>query len=300
MSNLFTEQDVTDQGDKTFFITGANTGLGFEVARVLAVNGGRVLLGCRSEHRAKEAIERILTISPEADLEYIPLDLASLSSIKTAADRVNQEPRLDVLINNAAVMNVPNSKTSDGFEMHWGVNHLGPFALTLQLLPKLNEQATARVVHTSSIAHRSAQIDFDDLAAEKSYQAGKRYGQSKLANLLFMFELQRRLDAVGSATVSVGCHPGIAETDLPRHMSPWIVSLFKLVRPLLNTAAMGAWPTLLAAVGPHVDGGDYFGPSKRGETAGPASSAHLSANSRDSKVASRLWHVSSEMTGESL
>ncbi len=297
MSGGFTDRDVPDQSGRTFFVTGANTGIGLETARVLAARGARVLLGCRSEARAQDAIRAIAGEVGGADLAFVPLDLGDLTSVEAAADQVAAEPRLDVLVNNAGIMHVPRGKTTDGFERHFGVNHLGVFALTARLLDKLAEQDDGRVVTTSSIAHVLSGIDFDDLDAERGYQRDRRYGQSKLANLLFALELDRRLRGSGSTTISVGCHPGIAATELTRHFGAWFNLVAPLVGRLFNTQAEGAWPTLMAATLPDAQGGDYFGPERRFETAGPATRAYASATGRDPELARRLWERSIEMTG---
>jgi NAD(P)-dependent dehydrogenase (short-subunit alcohol dehydrogenase family) len=297
MSNGFTDRDVPELSGLTMFVTGANTGLGFETAKVLAARGARVLLGCRSQDRAHAAIERIVEQTPDADVAFVPLDQADLASVAAAAEIVSQEARLDVLVNNAGIMMPPLQFTEDGYESQFGVNHLGTFALTSHLLPKLAEQSAGRVVVTSSIAHKGASIFFDDIGAERSYKAQDRYGQSKLANLLFMYELDRRLRSAGSSTISVGCHPGIADTELARHLPSIVQFLAPLARPFFNSAAQGAWPTLMAATAASVEGGDYIGPSKRGETAGPARDAASTSTSRDRDIAERLWDLSIEMTG---
>ncbi|NND74492.1 MAG: SDR family NAD(P)-dependent oxidoreductase [Ilumatobacter sp.] len=292
----FTDDDVVDQSGRTFLVTGANTGLGFETAKVLAARGARVLLGCRSADRAAEAIDKILAGEPDADLAFVELDQGDLASVAAAAEQVAAEPRLDVLVNNAGVMMPPYQLTEDGFESQFGVNHLGTFALTALLLPKLAEHDEARVVVTSSLAHRGSRIHFDDIDAAGGYNAQDRYGQSKLANLLFTYELDRRLDAGGSSTIAVACHPGIADTDLARHLPAFIRFGVPLLRPFFNSAAAGAWPTLMAATG-DVDGGTYIGPSKRGETAGPAVIVRSSSTSRNTELARRLWDLSVELTG---
>src|SRR6266487_3774664 len=212
MSNSrgFTEANVPEQMGKGFIVTGANAGVGFEIARVLAANGAPVLLGCRDQTRALDAIARIKRITPNADLVWLPLDLGDLDSVRTAAEIAAKEPRIDALINNAAIMNPPLTRTKQGFESQFGVNHLGVFALTSLFLSKLTETPESRVVATSSIAHLKAKIDWDDLNAERSYSKGERYGASKLANALFFFELDRRLRATKSPVTAVGVHPGVA------------------------------------------------------------------------------------------
>ena len=301
MSQGFTDRDVPELTGRTMVVTGANTGLGFETAKVLAERGARVLLACRSEDKARTAIDSIRRhvdrSDRAADLEFVELDLGDLASVEAAAAAISEEERLDVLVNNAGLMMPPLERTVDGFESQLGVNHLGTFALTARLLDRLGEQEGSRAVVTSSIAHRGARIRFDDLAADDGYDRQDRYGQSKLANLLFAYELDRRLRASGSPTIAVGCHPGIATTELTRHL-PGVVQLaMPLVRPFVNDAGQGAWPTLMAATSPAVDGGDYVGPSRFGETSGPAAHARSSARSHDPELARRLWDVSVELTG---
>jgi len=291
----FTEADVLNQSGKVFIVTGANTGLGFEASRVLAARGARVLLACRDKEKAEAAMARIREATPKADLAFLPLDQADLASIRTAAELAAKEPRIDALINNAGVMTPPLMRTKQGFELQFGVNHLGCFALTALLLPKLAQTKGARVVVTSSIAHRGAKIDWDDLNAEKSYSRLGRYSASKLANALFFFELDRRLRASGSPVIAVGCHPGFASTDLGRYLGPLQI-LLPLVKVFLNTAAMGAWPTLQAASG-RVTPGGYYGPTGFREIRGASGEASRAAQAQDSELARRLWDVSVAMTG---
>ncbi len=297
----FTADDVTDQSGKTFLVTGANTGLGFEAAQVLASQGGRVLLGCRSEDKANAAMKKIRAAHASADLRFIPLDQGDLASVEAAADLVAEEDRLDVLVNNAGIMMPPLQYTTDGFESQFGVNHLGTFALTSHLLPKLAETGAehggSRVVVTSSIAHKPGDIDFEDLGAEQRYDQQTRYQQSKLANLLFMYELDRRLSATDSPTIAVACHPGIASTELARHLPKILTLAMPLVKILFNSPAQGAWPTLMAATSPDIRGGDYTGPSRLGETSGKAEKVESTKRAKDPELAARLWDVSVDMTG---
>ena len=296
MPQGFTDREVADQSGRTFLVTGANTGIGFETARVLAKRGGRVLLGCRSEQRATDAIAKIRAESPDADVEFLQLDQADLASVRAAAEQASAEPRLDVLINNAGIMMPPRTLTVDGFESQFAVNHLGTFALTGRLLPKLEETEGSRVVITSSLAHRGGRIHWDDIDAAKLYGRQARYQQSKLANLLHMVELDRRLKARGSRTIAVACHPGLAQTEIGRHF-PLIEYAAPLVRAFFNTQAMGAWPTLMAATAPGVAGGEYHGPRNWVELSGPAAKAWSTPTSRDPKLGKRLWELSVEMTG---
>lgn len=301
MSNGFTAADVPDQSGRTILVTGANTGLGFETSKVLADRGARVLMGCRSSEKAQRAVVEIRAAVPHADLDVVSLDQGDLASVRAAVDQVQSEDRLDVLVNNAGIMMPPKEMTVDGFESQFGVNHLGTFALTSLLLPKLAEHSTddaaSRVVVTSSIAHRGAKIFFDDIDADRSYRTQDRYGQSKLANLLFMYELDRRLRAADASTIAVGCHPGIADTELARHLPSIVRFAVPVFRPFFNSAAAGAWATLMAATDPDVEGGAYLGPTQRNETAGPAGSARSTSQARDDALAARLWQLSIEMTG---
>ena len=292
----FTAADVPDQTGKCFLITGANTGLGFECARVLAAKNARVILACRDEAKAQAAIDAIRQETPGASLRFLPINLADLDSIRDAANLVQDEPRIDVLINNAGVMGTKRLQTAQGLELQFGVNHLGAFAITGLLLPKIAEAPQPRVVTTSSIAHTAAKtISWDDLTAEKSYNRVTRYAQSKLANALFFFELDRRLRAAGSPVVAVGCHPGIATTELTRHLGP-IDALASLSGFMMNSPASGAWPTLLAATG-DVEPGGYYGPSSFQEVRGPAGPASRRRAATNPALATRLWETSIALSG---
>lgn len=294
----FTDKDVPDQNGRVYFVTGANSGLGYETAKVLAGKGARVLLGCRSEEKAATAMASISKGHPKADLRYIPLDLGNLKSIHAAAKLVEQEARLDVLVNNAGIMMPPREETADGFESQFGVNHLGTFALTGLLLGKIARGEKPRIVITASMAHRSGRIDFDDINAEESYSRWGRYAMSKLANLLHMYELDRRLLSAGSQSIAVACHPGVADTELTKNFPGFMVSLFRPVSSLfMNSAAQGAWPTLAAAAGEGVEGGQYFGPSRNGEWTGPAREVQPRPRAMRIEPAKRLWEISEEMTG---
>jgi NAD(P)-dependent dehydrogenase (short-subunit alcohol dehydrogenase family) len=297
MSNTkgFIEANVPNQTGKSFIVTGANAGVGFEIARVLAARGARVLLGCREQTRALDAIARIKRITPNADLVWLPLDLGDLDSVRTAAEIAAKEPRIDALINNAGIMNLPLTRTKQGFESQFGVNHLGVFALTSLLLPKLAETPGSRVVVTTSVAHLKAKIDWDDLNADKSYIKSDRYGASKLANALFFFELDRRLRAAKSPVTAIGVHPGIASTSLGRHMGIAQIA-GPIVGMLLNSADKGAWPALLAATG-KVKPGGYYGPTGFGGIRGVAGEAKRAPHAEDPALAKRLWDVSIAMTG---
>lgn len=292
----FTDADVADQSGKCFIVSGANTGLGFEAARALAANGARVLLACRSKAKAEAAMTRIGQETAGADLAFLPLDQADITSIRAAAELADKEPRVDVLLNNAGVMFPPLTRTAQGFELQFGVNHLGCFALTSLLLPKLAQTAGSRVVITASLAHNGGNLTWDDLNAERGYLRTKRYSDSKLANLLFLFELDRRLRAAGSPVTALACHPGIAATELMRHAGPFRIAtpLFGL---LLNTAAKGSWPALQAASAPDVRPGGYYGPQGLGEMRGASGEASRSRMASNPDFARRLWEMSVQMTG---
>lgn len=300
----FTAADVPDLSGKSIFISGANTGIGFAAARVFAGKGGRVLLGCRDPEKGRLAMNRIYRSHPGADLKFVPLDLADLASVRVAAEIVLKESKLDVLVNNAGVMWTPKMHTKDGFEYQIGINHLGHFALTGLLLGLLDETPNSRIVTVSSLGHRKCvggSLLLDDVQAENSYDPGYRYSVSKLANLLFTYELDRRLRARGSSTVAVAVHPGVSRTELFRHaggVSGFILkSAAALARPFINTTEKGAWPTLLGATAPGVAGGQYFGPGKFGEISGPAKQVDSSPDSKDLDKAAELWRFSIEMTG---
>ena len=293
----FTDNQVADQDGRTILVTGANTGIGFETAKLLARKGARVLLGCRDASRGADAMAEIAAATPGAKLDLILLDQADLGSVRTAAERVASEPRLDLLINNAGVMIPPLTRTAQGFELQFGVNHLGTFALTALLLPKLAETAGSRVVVTSSLAHRNGRMLWDDWNAEKGYSPNVYYSQSKLANLLFALELDRRLRAAASPVSAIGCHPGVALTELMRHLPRWTNPLLPIVRPLFNPVAAAAWPTLQAATDPTAKGGDYFGPQGRWEMRGESGHALIDKRASSVEDAWRLWDLSVELTG---
>jgi len=292
----FTDKDVPSQLGKCFVVTGANTGIGYEAAKVLAGKGARVLLGCRDKTKADAAMARIARAHPGADTAHLPLDLADLASVRAAADIAAQEVRLDGLINNAGVMFPPLMHTAQGFELQWGVNHLGHFALTALLLPKLAETPGSRVVATSSLAHMAGNTVWDDPKAEKSYNKTQRYSDSKLANMLHFFELDRRLRAAGSPVMALGCHPGVAPTELIRY-SGLYKYLWPVARPFLNSAAQGAWPALQAATAPDAEAGGYYGPQSLGGVRGASGKAKRSDAARDPEQAQRLWDLSVAMTG---
>lgn len=293
MSSGFTADDVSAQNGRTFLVTGANAGLGFEVSKILAARGAHVILTCRDAAKAGAAMDRIGADVPGARLSFQPLDLADLAQVKEAAAAVLAGPRIDVLVNNAGVMVPPRMLTKQGYEVQFGVNHLGTFAFT----GLVHSHVDDRIVITGSIAHKSGEMDYSDLSASRSYHNWARYQMSKLANLLHMFELDRRLGAAGRATQAIGCHPGVALTELQRHL-PWpLRAMTPLAAPFFNSAAQGAWPTLQAATGAHVQGGDYLGPQGLGEVSGRSGPARASRAARDPKLARELWERSVDLTG---
>jgi NAD(P)-dependent dehydrogenase (short-subunit alcohol dehydrogenase family) len=302
----WTVADVPDQTGRTVVVTGANSGLGFEATRVLARRGATVVLACRSVDRGAAAADRIRESTPDADLDVRECDLASLSSVESFADGVRSAyDDLHVLCNNAGVMAIPRSETEDGFEAQLGINHLGHFALTAHLLDALvATDGETRVVTHSSGAHQSGTVDFDDLHGEDSYGKWSAYSQSKLANLLFTYELQRRLDRAGiTDTRAVACHPGYADTKLQARGPEAEGSTVKRYAMAAANAAFaqsaerGALPLLYAATADGVDGGDYVGPGGFLSMRGHPETQESSDRSHDEETAERLWRVSEDETG---
>jgi NAD(P)-dependent dehydrogenase (short-subunit alcohol dehydrogenase family) len=298
----WTAADIADQGGRVAVVTGANSGLGYITARELARHGARVVLACRSEVRGHEALARLIAEVPAADAELRALDMASLASIRAFADAVQASyPALDLLINNAGVMAIPRQETADGFEMQFGTNHLGHFALTGLLLPLLINQPGSRVVTVSSNAHKPGKLDFDDLMHEHSYRRWKVYSDSKLANLLFAYELQRRLSEVNAALISVAAHPGTAATNLvkPGSEGNWLKqNVMTLgVRIIGQSEAQGALPQLYAATAPDVRGGEYYGPNGIAENRGYPKRVDSTSASKETAAATRLWKASEDLTG---
>jgi NAD(P)-dependent dehydrogenase (short-subunit alcohol dehydrogenase family) len=294
----WTTADIPDQTGRTAVVTGANTGLGFETAAALAGRGAHVVLAVRNLEKGKQAAASITAATPGADVALQELDLTSLESVRAAAAQLRSDyDRIDLLINNAGVMYTPKSTTKDGFELQFGTNHLGHFALTGLLLDRLLPVAGSRVVTVSSLGHRiRAAIHFDDLQWEGRYSRVGAYGQSKLANLLFTYELQRRLAPRGT-TIAAAAHPGGSNTELMRNMPRPLVVAADLLAPLFQDAALGALPTLRAATDPGVGGGQYFGPDGVGQLRGYPKVVASSAQSHDVELQRRLWTVSEELTG---
>ncbi|MGZ4676364.1 MAG: oxidoreductase [Acidimicrobiia bacterium] len=300
----WSERDIPDQTGRTFLVTGANSGIGFEAARAFAEHGATVVLGCRNPTKAAEAADRIRAAAPRATVSVQLMDLADLDSVARAADEIlASHDRLDVLVNNAGLMATPEQRTAQGFEMQFGVNHLAHFALTGRLLDRLLATPGSRVVAISSQGHRPGKIHFDDLQLERGYHPWRAYFQSKLANLLFANELHRRLTAVDATTIAVAAHPGGAATNLGHENPGGIVnSLGHWGRPaierlFLQSAAAGALPTERAATAPDVLGGQYYGPDGIGEQRGAPKLVGMTRRARDPQTAARLWSVSEDLTG---
>lgn len=296
---MWTPEQLDDQRGKRFVITGGNSGIGLEAAKLLAAKGGDLVLACRSLERGEKACEAVRAHAPGATVELVRLDLADLSSVKEAATELRERfDGIDVLVNNAGVMAMPRRTTADGFELQLGVNHLGHFALTLQVLDRVRD----RVVSVSSLYHKRGRIRFDDLMGEKHYGRWSAYAQSKLANLLFTRELDHRLRHSGSTVRALACHPGYAATHLQTAASEIEgkrvrALIAKGVNALLaQDAERGGWPTVYASAA-DLPGGSYVGPQERFEMAGPVGPASRAPVAKDDATARRLWEVSEELTG---
>jgi NAD(P)-dependent dehydrogenase (short-subunit alcohol dehydrogenase family) len=300
MSTKWTAADIPDQSGRVAVITGANTGLGYWTAEMLADKGAHVVLAVRNLDKGKDAVDRITAKSPKADVALQQLDLTSLDEIrKTAEELKAAHERIDLLINNAGVMYTDKATTKDGFELQFGTNHLGHFAFAGLLLDRLLPVQGSRVVTVSSIGHRIiAKIHFDDLQWERSYNRVAAYGQSKLANLMFTYELQRRLAAKGAPTVALAAHPGGSDTELTRNIPRLLKPVVDVVWPMFSQSAeMGALPTVRAATDPSAQGGQYYGPDGIGEQRGYPKVVKSSKQSHDEAIQRRLWTVSEELTG---
>jgi NAD(P)-dependent dehydrogenase (short-subunit alcohol dehydrogenase family) len=299
----WTEADLPDLSGRTAVVTGANSGLGFQTAQLLATRGATVVLACRDPAKAEDAAGRIRRAVPAAQVRTLTLDLADLSSVRAAASRLHEEYRdLDLLINNAGAMFPQFRRTADGFEATLGTNHLGPFAFTGLVLDLLLAAPAARIVTVSSVGHRRGVIDLDDLNSDRGYRWQHAYFQSKLANLMFTFELQRRLAAAGAAAIAVAAHPGNARTSLGRDLPAFARAVLSpRLRPLtfwlLQPAEIAALPMVRAAADPAVRGGDYYGPGGWKEWTGYPERARPVARACDQEVQRRLWEASEQLTG---
>ena len=300
----WTAARIPAQTGRVAIVTGANSGIGLSTARELARAGAAVVMACRDPERGAAAADHVRSEVPQATVDLQQLDLASLASIEQFAKRVQSAyDGVDLLVNNAGVMAIPRSTTVDGFETQFGTNHLGHFALTGQLLDLIRDRDGSRIVTVSSNGHKAGWIRFDDLMGERRYSKWLAYTQSKLANLLFMFELQRRLERIGARTISVAAHPGWAATNL-QAVGPQLSGnrLMGWASGLANdlfgqSPDDGALPTLYAATAPDVSGGEYFGPSQLFENRGAPKRVTATSRARDETVAARLWSVSEELTG---
>ena len=312
MPDRWTPAHIPSQTGRRAVVTGANSGIGFPTALALAQHGAAVVLASRDRQKGEAAVERIRTLAPAAAVEFSPLDLASLASVRAFADReLARNAPLDLLINNAGVYSPPKRlETADGFELQFGTNVLGHFALTALLLPALERAAASpsatnpRIVTVASIAHKTARIHFDDLQFRKPYSPRGAYGQSKLANLLLALELDRRLRARHSRILSVTAHPGLANTNIfkvgsfnpveraVRNLSGRAIGLF------LNSDTQGALPTLFAAIAPEAQSGGYYGPQGLAETrGGDVGPARIAPQARDPEAAARLWTICEDLSG---
>jgi NAD(P)-dependent dehydrogenase (short-subunit alcohol dehydrogenase family) len=301
--NPWSVADIPAQSGKLAVVTGATGGLGYETALALARAGAEVLVTGRNAEKGRAAIEQIKRAVPSAKVRFAMLDLASLASIRAfAASMLANSRPLDLLINNAGVMDLPTRRlTEDGFELQFGTNHLSHFALTALLLPLLRKAQAPRVVNVSSLAHRGGKIDFSNLQAERKYNSWAAYQQSKLANLLFTFELQRRSDAYGWGLMSNAAHPGYARTELIPN-GPGAGGLkgigMKVIGSFMShSAADGAIPTIFAVTSPEAEPNGYYGPNGFYELKGPVAPAKVFPQAKDEVVARKLWEVSEQLTG---
>jgi NAD(P)-dependent dehydrogenase (short-subunit alcohol dehydrogenase family) len=289
--NLKKQKNMNLSG-KTVIVTGSNTGIGFETALDLYKKGAKVYLACRCQEKALHAIEKIKADGGTGELVYEHLDLASLHAVKAFADKIlKAESRLDLLINNAGIMIPPQTKTVDGFEIQFGVNFLGHFALTGHLFNLLEASKGSRVVTLSSIAHRGAKIDFDNFRLEKEYQPWREYAQSKLADIIFALEFEKRLRKNGNQIISLAAHPGFSETDLQKYMDKDMLATLELM-----TAKEGAQPTLAACLREDVKGGKYWGPDGPHEQKGKPALAKIDAAALDNSLNAKLWDWAIETT----
>lgn len=297
----WTTDDMPSQRGRIFVVTGGTSGMGFEDAKALATAGAQVVIVARNPQRGREAIDRIRQEVPEANVQFEAVDLADLSSVRALGRRLQAAlPRIDGLINNAAIMAPPERSTSvDGLESQFATNYAGHFVLTAELLPLLRRSDAPRVVTLSSIAVNRGRLDFDDLQSERAYIPYMAYAQSKLACLMFAFELQRRSDAAGWGIQSLAAHPGVAVTELVAR-GPGLDSeqgrQWSANREHMQTAAQGAIPTLYAATAPDVSGGAYYGPTGEQEMRGPLGLATVPATAADAAAAARLWTVTEALT----
>lgn len=293
----WTVENIPDLSGKVTVVTGANSGLGFESSKEFARKGANVVMACRSMEKGQVAKNKIIEEISDASAEVMHLDLASLKSVHQFADEFKGKyDRLDVLLNNAGIMFTPYGKTEDGFEIQFGTNHLGHFALTGLLLGLVTKTPKSRVVNVSSIGHSMVVMDFSDLNWEKSrYNTMGAYGRSKLANLLFTYELQRRFESAGINSIAVAAHPGASKTNLARHTNRILYTILLIIAARAH-AARGALPQIRASVDPDVKGGEYYGPDGFREMRGSPVLVQSNAASHNETDAKKLWEVSEELT----
>jgi len=298
------ENNIQDLTDKIAIVTGGNSGLGLETVRVLALKNCKVIMASRNIEKASPAKDRILTSFPNADIEIMQLNLADLTSVREFAEKFNSKvSSLDLLINNAGVMDIPYSKTKENFEMQLGTNHFGHFALTGLLLDKLLQTENSRIVTLSSMIHKYGNINFNDLNSENKYSSWGAYAQSKLANLLFAYELQRKFEKIDTSTISVAAHPGYTATNLQmvgaelRSSSIQEKVMSFMNKYIAQKIEMGALPTLYAATADDINGGDYVGPEGFMEMSGYPKKVSSSERSHSKPIAERLWMESEKLTG---
>ncbi len=287
-------ENISDQKGKVVVVTGSSSGLGYETAKVLANKHATVIVAVRNELKGNAAVEKIKVENPNADIQVMLVDLANLESVHKFAENFKKKfEKLDLLINNAGVMTPPYTKTKDGFELQFGTNHLGHFALTGLLIDWITKTPNSRIVNVSSNAHKIGKLNFDDLNWEtRRYKKLRSYADSKLANLFFTNELQKRLDSQSSGVIVASAHPGGAASELSRH-SPF----FRVLSLFVQNSEMGALPTLYAAVAADVQGNDYYGPSGFQEFSGYPKKVETAERAKKDDVAAKLWDVSEKMTG---
>lgn len=291
---LLNERNIPSMADKTVVITGANSGIGFEAAKMMAAKGAHIIMACRNLEKSGEALQLVKRESPSGIAELYRLDLSDFSSIRSFVTELKRNhDHIDILVNNAGLMATPYSKTADGFEMQFGTNHLGHFLLTGMLLDMILSVKNSRIVTVTSIAHFTGEINFRDINYDSGYGRMIAYRQSKLANLLFAYELQRRLARSGRDTISVAVHPGVSATsiiDLPPLLD-------KVKDAVLMSAIRGALPTIMGATEPSLSGGEYIGPNGFRQAFGAPAILRSSKKSHDPELAEKLWDISEELTG---
>ena len=301
----WTPNQMPPQDGRVAVVTGANSGIGFHASLELVRHGAHVVMACRNEKKAREAMAKIRSEIAGASLSFVPLDLSSQKSVRDAATLIRrQQPKIDLLLNNAGLMWLEEGLTEDGFEQQIGTNHFGHFTLTLQLLERMVKVPGSRIVTVSSIAHRGGKIHFENLTLKGEYGRQKAYAQSKLANLMFAIELDRRLQQAGAQTRSLACHPGVSNTNLavPGIVEQSPLKIGKVVDwiwPLFTQSAeKGAWPTLYAATSADAIGGQYYGPNGWFEAMGAPAPARARRYAQDPEKGRRLWQLSEQLTGE--